>query len=78
MHSRIAGGLGSGGQVTRIERRTFEGTHDAGLARCYAESAIDILNHQAKLRKGARARAEAAFGLDAMLEKYLIALGIQA
>ena len=43
-----------------------------------AESAIDILNHQAKLRQGARNRAETAFGLDLMLEKYLMALEIRA
>jgi glycosyltransferase involved in cell wall biosynthesis len=40
-----------------------------------AHAATQVLNDQASFREGARARAEAAFGLDAMLDAYLQVLG---
>jgi glycosyltransferase involved in cell wall biosynthesis len=39
-----------------------------------ADAAAEILQNQASFRQGARARAEEAFGLDAMLDAYLRAL----
>ncbi len=36
-----------------------------------AEAAAEILADQPRFRRGARARAEAAFGLETMAEKYL-------
>ncbi len=36
-----------------------------------AQAAVKILNDQETYRKGARARAEAAFGLDMMIDGYL-------
>lgn len=39
-----------------------------------AQAAVKILNDQETYRKGARARAEAAFGLDMMIDGYLKAL----
>lgn len=42
------------------------------------ESAFEIIDQQKTLRQGARARAEAAFSLERMLDKYLIALEVQA
>ena len=50
---------------------------DAADINALTRSAIEIIDEQKKLRKGARARAEAAFDLDSMLDKYLVALGIQ-
>jgi glycosyltransferase involved in cell wall biosynthesis len=39
-----------------------------------AESAVEILLNQAGFRTGARQRAETLFGLDQMVNSYLIAL----
>ncbi len=39
-----------------------------------SQAALAVLGDQARYRRGARARAEAAFGLDEMVEKYLDAL----
>ena len=39
-----------------------------------AQAAVDIFTHQEPYRAAARARAEAAFGLDRMLDSYLAAL----
>ena len=39
-----------------------------------AKAAEEVLNNQARFRQAARARAEAAFGLDKMVDEYLNAL----
>ncbi len=44
---------------------------DPAQVRPLAQSALDVLNEQPRFRAGARARAEAAFGLDIMVEQYL-------
>jgi len=42
-----------------------------------ARAAVEIIDKQASFRAGARARAEEAFGLDAMVEAYIDGLGAQ-
>ena len=42
-----------------------------------AQASVDILKDQERFRAGARARAEAAFDLNDMVDKYLQALAIE-
>jgi glycosyltransferase involved in cell wall biosynthesis len=41
-----------------------------------AEAAVEILTDQPRFRAAARTRAEASFGLDTMVDRYLEALGV--
>lgn len=55
-----------GGDPWKLDPPNIKGLVDA---------ATELIQGQAVFRKGARARAEAAFGLDAMVEAYIQALG---